>query len=94
MQVFYFFLKEDIFFPRLNSVTIYANHSTWFFFLSSNIAKFEEGKMKKRYWNYKKVVLELGQKEENQNQLHSVSLSNTELEFNPFILTFIGLEQS
>lgn len=42
----------------------------------------------------KKVVLESGQKEENQKQLHSTSLSDIELEFNQFMLTFVGLEQS
>lgn len=54
VQVFYFILKEDyfdIFSPRLNSVTIYANHNIWFLFISSNAGKFEEGKMKKPYLN-------------------------------------------
>lgn len=42
----------------------------------------------------KKVDLESGQTEENQNQLHSVSLFNIELEFNQFMLAFVALEQS
>lgn len=42
----------------------------------------------------KKVDLESGQTEENQNQLHSLSLFNIELEFNQFMLAFVALEQS